>query len=387
MIGQPVYKRIYSDLLEKINSGILKPGERLPSEMELCGIYNVSRITSKRALELLAEQGYIFRSPGKGSFVSSITLQSGKSNSFSKGIIALIIPDFSDSFGTKLLYGIEESCSALGYHLILKRTRDHVEEEAAAIKFLSNVAGILLLPVHGEFYNQEILKLIFQRKPLVFVDRKLRGLAAPTVTTNNLEAAETGAGYLLELGHRNIAFFSGPLIHTSTVEDRHQGFLNAFAKYKINHNPSYLCQELSSIWTWPFYSPKGIEKDIKTAANLLKIHPKITAAFTTEHFMAVIVKAAAESLGKSIPENFSILTFDTPLSFTGVPPITHLFQDEYSVGKEAVHALHRIITFNDQERNHRASRKTDAQVLSADILVPAKLVVGSSTGPISHNIG
>jgi len=103
--------------------------------------------------------------------------------------------------------------------------------------------------------------------------------------------------------------------------------------------------------------------------------------------MAVIVKAAAESLGKSIPENFSILTFDTPLSFTGVPPITHLFQDEYSVGKEAVHALHRIITFNDQERNHRASRKTDAQVLSADILVPAKLVVGSSTGPISHNIG
>ena len=368
MIGQPVYKRIYNDFLEKIISGALLPGERLPSEMELCGIYNVSRITSKRALELLADQGYIFRSPGKGSFVSSSLQETGNSNFFSKKCIGFIIPDFADSFGTRLLYGIEESCTALGYHLVLKRTRDKVEEEKAAIEFLSGAAGILLVPVHGEFYNQEILKLVLDRKPLVFVDRKLKGLAAPAVTSNNSEAAETGTRYLLELGHRNIAFFSGPLIHTSTVEDRHQGFLNALVKEKISHYPSYLCQDLSSIWTWPFYSPRRIEKDIKTAVNLLKKHPEITAAFTAEYSMAVIVRAAAESLGMNIPKDFSILAFDAPSSISGIPPITHLYQDEYMVGKEAVHALHRIITATEP-------------VPASDIIIPAKLVIGSSTGP------
>ena len=368
MIGQPVYKKIYNDFLEKINSGSLKPGERLPSEMELCSLYNVSRITSKRALELLADQGYIFRSPGKGSFVSSNLQQSDNKNSFLKETIGFILPDFADPFGTRLIYGIEESCAALGYHLVLKRTRDQCEDEEAAIKQLSGIAGILLVPVHGEYYNQEILKLVLNKKPLVFVDRKLKGLAAPAVTANNLEAAETGTRYLLEQGHRDIAFFSGPLIHTSTVEDRHQGFLTAHAKFRISHNPSYLCQDISSIWTWPFYSPKRINLDIKTASNLLKKHPEITAAFTAEYSMAIIVKTAAESLGMSIPENFSILTFDAPPSITGVPPFTHIFQDEYLVGKEAVRTLHSIITQN-----------TPAP--SADILVPARLIIGASTGP------
>ena len=363
MVGQPVYKKIFDDLLGKIHSGHLKPGDRLPSELDLCRTYDVSRITGKKALELLAAQGYISRSPGKGSFVISAFGQSG--DSLLKAI-GFVLPDFSEAFGNRLLYGIEESCTQLGYHLILKRTRDQAGQEEEAIKSLSGAAGILLLPVHGEFYNPEILKLILNRRPLVFVDRKLRGLAAPTVTTGNIDAAQAGAKFLVELGHRNIAFFSGPLMHTSTVEDRYQGFLRALTQFKISHNPAYLCQELSSIWTWPFYSPERISGDIRIAAKLLKDHPEISAAFTAEYAMAVIVKTAAESLGRVIPKNFSILTFDAPPLVTDIPPITHICQDEYTIGKESVQALHRIITGSKP---------------GADIMVPANFVKGASTGP------
>lgn len=62
-----MYKKIYDDLLEAIEKGIYSPGSKLPSEKELMEQYNVSRITSKKALEMLADQNIIVRMPGKGS--------------------------------------------------------------------------------------------------------------------------------------------------------------------------------------------------------------------------------------------------------------------------------------------------------------------------------
>ena len=365
MEDQPLYKRIYNALLEKISSGEYAPGARLPAEKELCETFGVSRITSKRALELLADQGLVIRRPGKGTFVNANFQSRGYISSVPA--IGLVIPDFSDSFGTKLIYGIEESCTALGYQLVIKRTRDRAKEEEEALNSLAGAAGILLLPIHGDIYNSEILKLVLEKRALVFVDRRMRGLAAPVVTTNNLEAAMDGASYLLQLGHRNMAFFSGPVRHTSTVEDRYQGFIQAFAKFGISHNPAYLCEELSSIWTWPFYSPKGIQADVDIAAKFLKARPEISAAFAAEYSMALIVKAAAETLGRQVPKDFSIITFDAPPAITGIPPITHLAQDEYAIGKTAVETIHRIITRTD--------------TASDGVVIPAKLVVGSSTGP------
>ena len=64
-----MYETIYNDLLEGIRNGTYPAGSRLPSEKELAGQYGVSRITSKKALELLAERGMISRMPGRGSFV------------------------------------------------------------------------------------------------------------------------------------------------------------------------------------------------------------------------------------------------------------------------------------------------------------------------------
>ena len=53
----PLYEQIYNDIIEGIENGTYKKGDRLPSEKELSEKYCVSRITSKKALELLAEEG------------------------------------------------------------------------------------------------------------------------------------------------------------------------------------------------------------------------------------------------------------------------------------------------------------------------------------------
>ena len=64
-----LYERISTHVLEEIRSGALRPGDRVASEMELAAQFEVSRITSKRALEVLREAGLIERIRGKGSFV------------------------------------------------------------------------------------------------------------------------------------------------------------------------------------------------------------------------------------------------------------------------------------------------------------------------------
>ena len=70
MSGPLKYLVIKNTIKEQLLSGVLKYGDKVPSEAELCEQYDVSRISAKRALDELAYEGYIVRQRGRGSFVS-----------------------------------------------------------------------------------------------------------------------------------------------------------------------------------------------------------------------------------------------------------------------------------------------------------------------------
>lgn len=67
--SQLKYKVIYQYIIEKIESGVYKEGEKLPSEDELCLYFSVSRITVRRAMKELETAGYIVKKHSKGAFV------------------------------------------------------------------------------------------------------------------------------------------------------------------------------------------------------------------------------------------------------------------------------------------------------------------------------
>lgn len=66
----PLYYQLENLLREKINSGAVAPGDRLPTESELIIEYGVSRITVRQALQALADDGLIERRQGRGTFVA-----------------------------------------------------------------------------------------------------------------------------------------------------------------------------------------------------------------------------------------------------------------------------------------------------------------------------
>lgn len=73
----PIYYQLKEALREQIESGALKPHERLLSERELGESYNISRMTARQALSKLEVAGYIYRRQGKGSFVAEPKIRQG----------------------------------------------------------------------------------------------------------------------------------------------------------------------------------------------------------------------------------------------------------------------------------------------------------------------
>lgn len=66
----PLYAQLRELLKGQIVDGAFVPGERIPSEDKLNGLYGVSRITIRRALQELVNEGYLVKCPGKGTYVS-----------------------------------------------------------------------------------------------------------------------------------------------------------------------------------------------------------------------------------------------------------------------------------------------------------------------------
>ena len=66
----PLYHQLRSLLLERITSGEFLPGERIPTEHELCDAYGVSRTTAGQALSLLVDEGVVDRARRRGTIVS-----------------------------------------------------------------------------------------------------------------------------------------------------------------------------------------------------------------------------------------------------------------------------------------------------------------------------
>lgn len=368
----PLYGQIYNYLFEKIKSGDLPSGSRVPSEKELADQFNVSRITSKKALEMLSANGLIERVQGKGSFVAdelpelneTPPLQSLQDSNWK--LIGLILPDFADSYGLRLIHGVEERCSEIGGRMLMKITYDKSEVEEEAIRSFQQIGvdGFIIFPVHGEHYNSELLRLVLDKFPLVFVDRYMKGLAACSVSTDNRAAAYDITKYLLERGHTQIGFLSLPVENTSTIEDRIEGYKDALLRHGHRLNPQHLMTNLFSSVPREF-EERNVQVDFDNVKKYVDLNPELTAFVAAEYNLALILREVLLSMGKRIPEDCSIVCFDSPRNPFNKYLFTHISQDEFSMGQKAVELLQ--------------SQWESKDVVPFHSNVPYKIVEGEST--------
>ncbi|MEV6034202.1 substrate-binding domain-containing protein [Nonomuraea sp. NPDC052116] len=339
--GPLLYERIVDYLLDEVRRGALAPGDRVPSEMELAERFEVSRITSKKALELLREAGVVHRIRGKGSFVATDLPDLDRLTPAARpaegervpGAIVMIYPDASEAYGLELLCAVEERCAERGIPLVIKRTRGSQEEEEKAIESMvdSGLAdGLIVFPVHGEYYNAGLLRTILDGHPLVLVDRYLAGIQVCAVHTDNAAAARALTERLLDQGHRHVAFASPPPENTSSIEERLEGFRAACAARGLPLDRQHHLTELSSTLPGAF-TPENVRADIERIRAFQAREPQVTAFVVCEYNLARVLDRAIHGP--------VIACFDSPLDPVAGPAFLHVRQDQREMGRRAVDLL------------------------------------------------
>lgn len=345
---QPLlYERLYRHILDEVVAGRLQPGDRVPSEKALAEQFGVSRITSQRALRNLDRAGLVLRVRGKGSFVADplpdLTdpdLRAGdpRGQRASTRRIALLVPDVAESYGLALMLAVEERATANGYYLLLRRSRDHREDEDRAIDAFrqAGVDGLIVFPVHGEYHSERLLRLVVDGFPLVVVDRPLRGVGACAVHTDNAQAARELTTYLLDRGHDEVAFVSPPPTHTSSIEDRLRGYQRALAQRGQAPARQHVLTTQYSTLPGSFAAAQ-IASDEAAIRQFLDERPQLRAFVACEYTIALLL---ADVLRQRRPAGeYEITCFDSPDDPFGRTAFTHIEQDQMAMGRTAVDLL------------------------------------------------
>lgn len=246
--------------------------------------------------------------------------------------IALMVPDICNPFFSDLARGVEDVCNAEGYSLFLCNTDGIVKKEEDYTSFLisRNVDGIIFTTQNNEEYSQNFRKFLDEQYPFVFIERYVKDLPRVSgVYVNNLEGAYTATKYLLGLGHRKIAFITGPL-STENSRLRLDGFRRAMEEAQVGINQSIIVNGN--------YKTSG---GYDAASYLLTKHAKeFTAIFASNDLMALGAYQLLKENSIGVPEEISLMGFDDihyPEALE--PKLTTVKIPSYEMGQTAVHMI------------------------------------------------
>lgn len=246
--------------------------------------------------------------------------------SLSKGAsssIGVLTPDVADPFFMEVLRGVERGLFESGYYPLIADGHWQLGENRNALEFLlgHRVAGLILATKTQP--QARVLELV-RDLPCVLIGRHIEGLAQRCMSIDNEEGAALATRHLLELGHRRIAFISGPPLHWHTA-DRLRGYQGALAEAGLEVAPEL-------ITAGNFDERSGY----LAVDALVRQGVPFSAVFATNDLMAVGALLALHQHGLSVPDEVSLVGFDDiPLSAYTIPPLTTVRQPAYRMGLDA----------------------------------------------------
>lgn len=248
--------------------------------------------------------------------------------------LGLIIPDITNPFFPQLVRGAEDYANKNGYTLFLCNSDKSIEKEKDYINVFieKSVDGVILTSNISEKSSQ-YSALKNYAIPLVLLDRYVDGSEYDVgVFLDNVKGAYLAVSYLLNKGHKNIAFITGPMSVTTSM--------NRFKGYEMALNEKKLEVDQSLIKEGDYLIDSGIKK----VTELLEEGKKFTAVFAGNDMMAIGAMKALKSRNIKIPENVEVIGFDNiELSQVVEPPLTTVAQPAYDMGVLGAKLLIKLI--------------------------------------------
>ncbi|MGA8041311.1 MAG: GntR family transcriptional regulator [Terracidiphilus sp.] len=354
------HRRVFEHLLTSIQSGQLKPGDRLPSEAELGRIFDASRITIAKAVLDLQRMGLVTRRPGAGTHVQHPQQSVGRT-------FGLLIPELGmTEIFEPICHGMMRSPFARPNALLWGNASSSIRDTAREAEHLvqsfiaQKVAGVFFAPLElndeKDTVNRRIARALERAQiPVVLLDRCYMPYpersAHDLVGVDNRRAGYLAAAHLLAHGVRKPAFF-GEQNAANTVDARITGFHEALRSFGVQ-------PERDPVW-------RGSPQDEVLVRRLMReSHPEgIVCAndLTAARLMQVLI-----GMGRRIPEEVRIIGMDDVKYASLLPvPLTTIHQDCAGIGAVAMATM--------------LERLDHPELPVRDVLVPTRLVVRRSCG-------
>jgi LacI family transcriptional regulator len=226
--------------------------------------------------------------------------------------IGLVLADLANPFFARLADRVVWEARARGINVLLLTNQEDPHLEAESIETLvgRSVGSVIATPTGGN--PDKWSRLIDLGVNVVFVDREIDELPEiDVVAIGNDRSAEVTTRHLLGLGHKRIAFISGPLT-TSTGRDRLEGFRRAMAAARVDVDERL-------IHAIPFRGDSG--GDAVSALLALPAPPTGLIVGNTAQVRSALHRV--KQSGISVPDDLSLIVFDdNPWTELVSPPLS-----------------------------------------------------------------
>ncbi len=333
--NEPKYQQLKNFIVDYIQQGELKQGDRIFSEMELTERFEISRHTVRKALGDLVNEGWLYTEQGSGTFVSD-PIKINKDKSKLIGVVTTYIKDY---IFPEIISGIEKVLSDAGYSIILCNTGNKIEKERQVLMNLLNsqLDGIILEPTKSVFpnHNKDLFDKLFERRvPVVNIHSVYSNIPASYVVEDDRKAGAIASEHLLELGHKKIA----GIYKNDDAQGygRYEGFVNSLRRHGL---PIY---EDAILW----YNTED-KKALFSKENIRKMMKRIegcTGIICYNDEVAIDFLNILKKVDRSALDRLSVVSFDNSgMARNSEYKLTSVAHPKAMLGERAAQALLDII--------------------------------------------
>jgi len=274
----------------------------------------VAQETRARIEEAVAALGFVPNA-------SARQLRAGHSRT-----IGLVVPDIANPFFTEIARGVEDAASARNYAVFLCNSDESAMKEQRYLNVLlqQRVRGVLITPADDR--PEKFHALRERGIAVTLLDRESQSTDQCSVAVDDVRGAELAMSHLISLGHREIAWVTGP-DSIPQCADRGLGALRTASNAGVTVTTIKI----------PLMNTNSGEE---AATEILNSADVPTAIFCANDLLALGVLRKLLSHGIRVPEQVSIIGYDDiQFAPSAAVPLSSVAQPAYQLGVTATELL------------------------------------------------
>lgn len=369
--------QIYEVLFAEIMSGRYEDGEKIPNEIELAKLHDVSRPTIAKAIKILEKRGLVYRKSGAGTYVRKPDEVSQQKIGTLMSRLSIAPREYAHfvTLGSMIVSEISRRANSSGHVLMLNDLPYGNEKQVISQAYQIcqqlidlQVRGVIFLPLEFSSENQDINESIAKRISdsgitVTLIDRDIytdKRSDFDMVCIDNEQAGYDATTHLIQCGVKRIDFVT-TCIDVTSITQRIRGFRNALESNGL----TYTDKNIHRLPFLPFVEQEN-SMEQRAVEKLLKEIQADALVCVNDRLASVVINYATQ-MGIRVPEDVKVIGFDDEPFGAYLPvPLTTMRQPALGLGAEAMRML--------------ISRCREPDIPPRELKLKAQLVVRQSCG-------